>query len=283
MIKERASNEHYQVSPADIDAYQRDGVVCLRGVIGQNDVQAMHDAVLAFMERSEGAIKDMDRRAEGGGRFFTSLYMGKTDEHFRAFAEKSALGAVAGQLMRADRVRFFYDQLFVKTPGKSETTKWHHDLTFWPFEGGDIISMWVALTPSDAESSGLQYVAGSHTNGKRYRPETPDLDESFGDASLERCPDYNDPAIRSSVRMLSWDMAPGDVVCHHPLVVHGASENFGDQTRIGLSIRYFGNDVQWMPRSDLFLLPIPIPPAVEPGEYPEDDRSFPVVYDSQNC
>ena len=221
---------------------------------------------------------------EGQGRFYSNVYMSDVDERFRRLRDASPAPEIAARLMGADQVRFFYDQLFIKAPGTSAPTPWHNDLPFWPFRGNDLISIWIALTPVSRDTSGVQYVAGSHRWNKLYRAITPDYDPRFMDEALEICPDFGaedangaSGAARADIRVLSWDMQPGDVLCHHPLTVHGAAGNRSTtQTRIGLSVRYLGADVRWDPRPHTMSLRRD--PGVSRGAFPADDEALPVVW-----
>ena len=189
------------------------------------------------------------------------------------FALHSALPKAAAALMRSDVARFFYDQLFIKDPGTVSPTTWHNDMPFWPLTGSDLISCWVALTPADVESSGLEYVAGSHRWNTHFRATFP----PFADEAMAEAPDFTLEENRVGQRILSWDMAPGDVLFHHPLVVHGAGGNRSQvQRRVGLSVRYIGADAQWAPRPKA--MPLPRDPAVAVGAYPADDAAFPVAW-----
>src|SRR6185295_11958619 len=112
-----------------------------------------------------------------------------------------------------------------------------------------IVSIWLALTPVTLESGGVQYIAGSHRWGKFYRAVTPDEDPRFTNKALEPCPDFFDESHRAGKRFLAWDLQPGDVICHHPLTLHGAAGNASaTQRRIGISLRYSGEDARWDPR-----------------------------------
>lgn len=99
---------------------------------------------------------------------------------------------------------------------------------------------------------------------------------------MEEAPDFSLPENRTDQRILSWDMQPGDVLFHHPLVVHGAGGNGSQaQSRVGLSIRYIGADAQWAPREKA--MPLPRDPAVPVGAYPGDDAAFPVAWQAANA
>jgi ectoine hydroxylase-related dioxygenase (phytanoyl-CoA dioxygenase family) len=261
------------VTAAEIAAYRADGVVCLRQVLDPAWCDRMLAAALRSMDQGGGRARDMTN-PDGGGRFYRNTWMAFRDEDFRAFRDEGPVARVAAGLMGASQVRYFYDQLFIKAPGTTVPTKWHQDLPFWPFLGEDIVSCWVALTPATKATSAVEYVAGSHRWDKFYRAVSPEANPALMDAGLEECPDYSDPP--PGVRTLCWDMQPGDVLCHHPLVIHGAGGNTSsDRTRVGLSIRYFGRDVRYDPRE--FTMRLERVPAVPPGAYPADDHAFPPV------
>lgn len=271
------------IQKSEIEAYERDGALCIRSVIDGETIaellQASRDLMAAerheypFDSRSTraGDTKTVDNEP---GRFFSGIYMSETLPVFRDFAMNSALPQAAATLMRSSVARFFYDQLFAKEPGTVSPTPWHHDLPFWPLSGTHIISCWVALTHVSKHTSGVEYAAGSHRWGKLYRPSFAQL---RGDASMEQAPDFNDAAQRANHRFLSWDLQPGDVLFHHPLTLHGAGGNMSaNQDRFGLSVRYMGDDVQWTPREGANRPPRD--PRVSPGDYPDDEAVFPTVW-----
>jgi ectoine hydroxylase-related dioxygenase (phytanoyl-CoA dioxygenase family) len=265
----------YRVSAEQLAAFEQDGVVCLRGVFDPGEVERMREASLALMNAGSARARGGADDKVGGPRFFSTAFMSSSDERFRQFAHASVLPSVAAQMMGTQTVRFFYDQLFIKEAGAASTTPWHNDLPFWPLLGGDILSFWVALSPVDAENSGVHYVAGSHRWQTMFQAVTPDFDPAFMDPALKPAPDYFDPSARGDEKILSWDLQPGDVLVHHPLTAHGAAGNGSlAQTRIGLSIRYMGRDVQWDPRPHVMRLAVE--PAVPRGAYPADDRAFPL-------
>lgn len=272
---------HYDVSDQDREAFERDGVVCLRQVVAPDDAARMLHLSLDLMKSGRGRVKEARQDAGSPGRFFSAAYMSATEPAFRTFAEQSVLPEVASQIMDSPSVRFYYDQLFIKEPGTQAPTPWHNDLPFWPFRGNDLVSLWVALTPVNRQSSGLEYVAGSHRWNRMFQAVTPDYDPRFLNPDLEPCPDYSAPENQDGCTILSWDMQPGDVLAHHPMAVHGAGGNASMvNRRAGLSIRYLGRDVAWDPRPHVSNPPTP--PRVEPGAYPADDAAFPIVWPAPN-
>ncbi|CAN5621902.1 phytanoyl-CoA dioxygenase family protein [soil metagenome] len=272
-----------EVTSQDRIDFERDGVVCLRGMFDAAWTDRLHDAALGLMASGAGRVRE-PALGKGQGRFYSNVYMSDIDEDFRLLRDRSPAPEIAAKLMGAEQVRFYYDQLFLKEAGTAAPTPWHNDLPFWPFRGNDLISLWIALTPVSKQTSGVQYVAGSHKWGKMFRAITPDYDPRFADESMEVCPDYGALADAGQSapehRILCWDMQPGDVLCHHPLTVHGAAGNASaSQRRIGLSIRFLGNDVQWDPRERSMKLRRE--PEVARGAYPADDVALPIVWDRE--
>ncbi|CAF4073218.1 unnamed protein product [Rotaria sp. Silwood2] len=258
------------VSPKEIQAYKVDGVVCLRGVLSPVQCAKMFQASVEFVKANKGRI----RYGKDDKRFFSAAFMADTIPAFEKFAKNSQLPSIAAQLMNnLKMVRFFYDQLFIKAPGTQARTAWHNDLSYWPFRGNDLISIWCALTPVTRELSGDVYVRGTHLNKTLYQAITPDEDEKFVDPSHMACPDFShDPSL------LSWEMESGDVLYHHPLTVHGSGPNHSlTVQRIGLSLRYLGEDVTWYPSKYVMQIPRDLQRLVV-GEYPADDKVFPPIY-----
>lgn len=254
-------------------AYQRDGVVVLRGVVD-----------VAWRKRLERAIeRDIARPGEyhhgyeaKTGRFHATSRQWQVDEDVRAYVLESPLPALAAALMRSRKVNLLYDQMFVKEPGTDTPTPWHCDHVVWPLNGNNVISFWLALDPVTAESGRVEYVRGSHLLGRKFQP------RSFTKSrlsyptvpGLEEFPDIN--ANRSDYDIVGWDMQPGDVVAFSSWTFHGASGNSrNDVRRRGFSVRYTGDDVKYAP--DQFTVPVTMNPELKPGD-PLDSALFPVVW-----
>jgi len=147
-------------------------------------------------------------------------------------------------------VRFFYDQLFVKEPGTLDPMPWHHDLPYWPFRGGQVCSIWLAIEDVTAAGSGVEFVAGSHLWGKWYRPQLPyDDNKKYDGLDLEPCPDFGCRRGEPGLRFLTWDMQAGDCLVFSALTVHGSGGNTAmTHRRAALSTRWLGDDAVWDPR-----------------------------------
>ncbi|HVV92517.1 MAG TPA: phytanoyl-CoA dioxygenase family protein [Hyphomicrobiales bacterium] len=276
-------NRHplHPIGSDEASRFEQDGVVCIREVFDREWIERMNGAVDRLL--ANPGARAREATATGNpGRFHMNVFMWRWDPDFRAFALNSPLPELAATLMRQDKVSLFYDQAFVKEAGTREVTQWHHDLPFWPARGNDIISLWVALTHVTVEGSGVEYVAGSHRWGKFYRAATPDEDPRFSSEDLEPCPDFSRLKNDGRYRFLSWECAPGDVICHHPLVVHGASGNALDRRRAAISVRYAGADARWDPRPKVMRVEGEPEARLRPGDPLVLDGVFPVAWERQS-
>jgi ectoine hydroxylase-related dioxygenase (phytanoyl-CoA dioxygenase family) len=244
------------VTSQQIRQYRQDGAIVLRGVLSIQMIERLRVAVESVLQNLSA---DSDEYANAGeGRFAQDMFMHRRQdsagEVFRDLMFNSALAQTAGQVMGANSIRFFYDQMFVKEPGSVAPTPWHQDLPYWPLRGDQICGIWCPLDPVDLNSGVVQYVRGSHLAGKWYRPRHFGGDEAYQGASGDVIPDI-DATTRPEDR-LSWVMEPGDCIVFHGLTIHGATGNRSAvRRRRAVSLRWLGDDAVYDDR---------------PGTYPFD-------------
>ena len=159
---------------------------------------------------------------------------------------------IAGALLESDKVRFFGDQIFVKEPQTRERTAFHQDATYFEIDGDQCCVMWVPVDPVTLEGGVMQYVRGSHRDGKLYQPNVFIAQTPFPGAEGELVPDIE--GHLDDYDIVHFDVEPGDVIVHHYRTIHGAGGNHTRyQVRRAASLRYCGDDIRfctrpWAPR-----------------------------------
>ena len=230
------------VTPENVESFNRDGVVCIRGVLSADWIERMRAATARVLAQHAGEAPT----------FRTLLYLWEKDEDFGAFALDSALPGIAARILQSEEVRLFADQLLVKEPGSVEKTPWHQDQPYWPLCGTQLCTIWVALDPVTLENGAVEYIRGSHRWGKWYKPQSFSAQSPIDAPDWETIPDFDKQRDRHE--FLHWDVEPGDAIIHHPLIVHGAGGNgHADRQRRAIAPRYVGDDVRWCPADGLTL------------------------------
>ena len=264
------------LTEGDIRAYREDGAVVVRQAIAKAEVADMLAMIDWHLEGGEH--RWLVRRPNS----LSERYLWPTHDWMRRFCAETALPEIAGRCMGSPWARLYFDHLFYRQAGGSDDTPWHQDWPYWPVRGRQIISVWVALTPCGPESSGLQFVRGSHSWGKMYRPVQFNADRSTdgflaGNEAGEALPDID--AAADEYDILSWDMDAGDAIAFSAAAIHGAKDNGGGSgRRVAVSVRYLGQDAIWDPRAGTDPAINPEAATCRPGKPPADDKTFPLVW-----
>ena len=253
------------VSKDQIATFERDGAVLLRAAIDDEWLDCLRGAVEHELEHSEG--------------FFSRRLLWRSDPDFARFCRESTAPRIAAELLATAKVNLFMDQLFAKAPDTGTRTGWHNDLPYWPIQGWQVLTTWVALDPISEENGALEFIRGSHAWNRRYQPFQPDFHGGavqFKGAKGEvydPLPDFE--AERDRYDIVSWDMQPGDLIAFHSMTVHGATANVSaERWRRAYAIRYTGEDVRYYePATNEWLYN----PALQNGEV-LDSEMYPVVY-----
>jgi ectoine hydroxylase-related dioxygenase (phytanoyl-CoA dioxygenase family) len=230
------------LTPDEVQTFVDDGVVCVPGVMPEPWLDLVGGAIERNIAEPTAIGKFISIPEKG---FLNDIFMWLADDDYRRFVVDSPAATIASQALSglgATTCTFFYDQSFVKEPGTRVPTPWHHDLTFWPVEGTQVCSLWMPLDPVTRETSGLEYIRGSHRWPQRFKAITPDYNDFMINPELADLPDID--GHRDEYDLVNWDMRPGDVLIFHPLVVHGSGGNASTTTRRrALATRWFGDDV----------------------------------------
>jgi ectoine hydroxylase-related dioxygenase (phytanoyl-CoA dioxygenase family) len=216
-------------------------VICVRGLFSGEWIERMSRAIDRVVENpsmlgSAISMKDQD--------FSGDLFLWKTDDDFRDFVFESPASRIAQQILGSKVVRHFYDQLFVKPAGCHVPTPWHHDVTFWPVEpqSRNLCSMWMTLDSVERESSGLEFVKGSHRWPQLFKAVTPNYDPYMLASNYDDAPKIDDH--RDDYDLFCPDMEPGDILIFNAHIVHGSSSNYStDRPRRAFASRWCDDSV----------------------------------------
>tara|TARA_R110001606_G_scaffold99949_1_gene220147 strand:- start:1547 stop:2554 length:1008 start_codon:yes stop_codon:yes gene_type:complete len=198
---------------------------------------------------SDGAarpLREEDPSTETG-LFFYDVAAWKHDRRMRDVAFDSALPQILSQLLDARYLNFWEDTTFVKAPHTRQKTAFHQDLAYFQIEGAQCAVVWIPLDPASLANGVTQYVRGSHQWGQTFAPNVFVSQTPISASPETRCPDIEAAPERYDI--ISFDVAPGDVIIHDVRTVHGAGGNRTDCWRRAVSFRYCGDQVRYFDRA----------------------------------
>lgn len=127
---------------------------------------------------------------------------------------------------------------FAKRPGDGSFISWHQDATYWGLSSHDVVTAWVALSPSTPESGCMRVVPGTHLK------QVPHVDTFAAGNLLSRGQEIAVSVDEADA--VDIVLAPGQFSLHHVLLFHGSRQNMGRDDRIGLAVRYIPTHLRQM-------------------------------------
>jgi len=263
------------VSSELVDAFQRDGAVCVRGAYSPDEVALVERGIdRNLAEPSPRAL--VASGPDDPGRFFEDFCNWDRIPEYEEFVRTSPAAEIAGRLMGSRRVRLFHDHVLVKEPSTRQPTPWHQDQPYYNVEGSQTCSMWMPVDPVDRAST-LEFVAGSHL-GPWLMPRTfmDNQAKWFPEGSLEELPDVE--SDRGAYEILAWELEPGDAVFFHMLTLHAAGG--AERRRRAFSVRFLGDDATHAPRPWKTSPEFPGLAEELPAGAPMEHRLFPLLWEA---
>ena len=128
-----------------------------------------------------------------------------------------------------------------KEPFTGRATPWHEDSAFWNgrlSEYDRIVTVWLALGPSNRENGCMRVIPGTHENGGFSDYQPTDMTTQTFHAEIVKVDE--DQAVY-------FELERGECSLHDGRIVHGATPNTSPIRRTGYTMRYFPASVKVLP------------------------------------
>jgi ectoine hydroxylase-related dioxygenase (phytanoyl-CoA dioxygenase family) len=261
---------HALITQDQIDAFQRDGVILIKGLFADHV-----DTLRAGVDRNmadPGPYASENLKSGEKGRFFDDYCNWNRIPEFETVIHDSPAAEVAADLMQSQTTQLFHDHVLVKEPSTSKPTPWHTDGPYYFVQGQQTVSFWSPLDPVTQAS--LRCVAGSHKWPKPVLP-TRWLSETAFYADDDTYMAVPDPDAEG-MDVREWVMEPGDAVAFNYHILHGARGNDAATRRRAFSLRLLGDDARYTTRPGPTSPPFP-GHDMEQGQRLREDW-FPVIW-----
>ena len=236
------------ISTEEIDTYHRDGVLLLKGLFDKDWIELLNKGLDLNCKSPTERSRIWDKDDEGHTMFYDTLAWREIEE-YKKFIFDSPAAQICGQLMKVKTVKYFFDAVFVRSPGTKFETPWHQDEPYWSIEGYDACTLWMPLVPVK-EKNCLSFVPGSHRfksvfNQKNFGEITghPKDQVDFSKVADQEFPDINANPERFGV--VNWEMQPGDCIAFNGRTMHGGSGKLDNESNLRVfTTKWLGDDAR---------------------------------------
>ena len=214
-----------------VEQYWRDGFVPKVRVMSREDAEWARAALEDYEQRTGGPLR-------GNLRHKAHLLFPFLSEIVRNHRILDAIEDLYGPNLLCWTSNFF-----IKEARNPAFVSWHQDATYWGLSAPDVVSAWVALTPSNSANGAMGVMPGSHR-----MEQLPHRDTFDKNNLLTRGQEIAVEVDESKAFYL--DLEPGEASLHHVLLVHGSPPNPSNDRRIGFAIRYIPTSVRQLHGED---------------------------------
>jgi non-heme Fe2+,alpha-ketoglutarate-dependent halogenase len=219
------------LSSSQIDQYLLDGCVFPLRVISESDAMALRKQLEVFEANSGGPLR-------GDLRHKSHLLFSWLGDLVR---ESRIVEAVAD--LHGPDLLCWTTNFFIKEANNPAFVSWHQDSTYWGLSRPDVVTAWIAFTPSHRANGAMEFIPGTHTSDQ-----IPHRDTFSKNNLLTRGQEVAVEVDTTRVRTI--ELQPGEMSLHHVRLVHGSPPNPSNDRRIGFAIRYIPTSVQQVAGED---------------------------------
>jgi ectoine hydroxylase-related dioxygenase (phytanoyl-CoA dioxygenase family) len=214
------------LSDEQVQRYAQEGYISPIDVFNEQDVGSFNEKLQRFRQR-------LDLNGKIAGRYNQKphLLLPWANQIVRHPRILDAVEQILGP-----NILCWASQFFAKDPGDNAYVSWHQDGNYWGLSSVDVVTAWVALTPSTIESGCMNVVPGSQVRRVEH------IDTYSDDNLLSRGQEIAVTVSPEEVRPIV--LQPGQMSLHHVMIFHGSEPNRADHPRVGFAIRYVPTHVR---------------------------------------
>jgi ectoine hydroxylase-related dioxygenase (phytanoyl-CoA dioxygenase family) len=219
--------------------FAEDGVVCVRGALEEAGLALAESAFRWSLANPGPCARDV--LAGEPGAFYQDHANPLAFAAYQPLLCRTGLARLVADIMGSEALWLLYEQVWLKQGDARLRTPWHQDLAYVPMEGAHMATLWLNLDPVPQEIS-LEFVRASH-RGPLHNPTAFDAKDPaaamFEPGVWPALPDID--SRRDAFDIISWNIAPGDIVMFHPGMLHGGAPTPAGGRRRTISLRFFGD------------------------------------------
>ena len=213
------------LTPAQIAQFREDGYVHPIRIMSEAKATALRERLEAFEASTGGPLK-------GDLRHKSHLLFGWLGDLVHHPVVLDAVEDLHGPDLFCWNSSFF-----IKEPRNPAFVSWHQDSTYWGLNKTEVVTAWIALSPSTKANGAMAVIPGTHRLNQ-----IPHRDTFAKDNMLTRGQEVAVEVDESQA--VTIELQPGEMSLHHVLLVHGSAPNPSDIRRVGFAARFIPTSVK---------------------------------------
>ena len=254
----------YELSPDQIDAFQRDGFIKLKQLISPESLALLRSEMAGLFGQASDRL---------GSRFGSLEMMWTGNAVIKEFVFSPRLARLAAELLGVSGVRLYHDNALSKQPGCGRTP-WHYDGHHFPIATRNVCTLWLPLQAIPKNMGPLAFARGLDLVDRVDKIPFDKFDTSYDQKIMEM---FRDEGVQ--VEAGPFDL--GEASFHHNFCFHTAGPNRTTTRRMVLATTYFADgarviDAPHMVNGDWrkFM------PGIEPGDVIDTELN-PVLFSAE--
>ena len=204
-----------------VKTYNEEGFVSPVQILSDSEAQN-HRKEIEIIENQIGSLHNINK-------IYTIL-----TSTYKITTNKKILDIVKGII--GPNILLYNATYLIKEVNDPTFVSWHQDLTYWGFSHDDVVSVWLAFSPTNEQSGGMRMLPASHKEGKLDHKITSNKNNML--LQGQTVENVND---KESV---FCSLSPGQASFHHGWTLHSSLPNKSQDRRIGLNIHYLASQVK---------------------------------------
>jgi len=230
-----------RLTDTQLEAFQRDGYLVIpRWEYGES-LKSLQGIAKRQLDAAAPPLELEAQLGYPGAPEATSLFGSETPRRllgayqreplWREFAVSDSMAVSLRQLFDDEDIclsQAHHNCLMTKSPRYSSDTGWHQDSRYWSFDRPELITAWLALGEETKKNGVLRVIPGSH----RMKCKSSQFDSDlFFSANSD-----DNMSLISEAKALS--LSAGDLVFFHCKLLHSATRNTTEMTKLSLVFTY---------------------------------------------
>lgn len=218
---------HFQLTPEQIAAYNRDGYIIVQNFLTAPEV----DKLFGIATGDEAVKKHaFDLNDQTGKKTKLTLWYTPGNDAYGLLTKSRRMVKSVNKLLEGDApVCHFHSKLMQKEPKVGGAWEWHQDYGYWyknEFLFPDqMMSVMIAITEANKQNGCLQVIKGSHKMGR--------IEHGFAGEQVGAAQHYVDLALKT-MELVYVEIMPGDALFFHSNLLHRSEANLSDKPRWSL-------------------------------------------------